>query len=66
MKIKSISGNAAVSLKRSISSGTEEQRKTVLAIIDEVKKSGDAAVAAFTKRFDGAEYHPASACRTLL
>ncbi|ASB87222.1 histidinol dehydrogenase [Bacillus sonorensis] len=55
MKIKSISGNAAVSLKRSISSGTEEQRKTVLAIIDEVKKSGDAAVAAFTKRFDGAE-----------
>lgn len=55
MKIKSIGGNTAVSLKRSISAGTEEQRKAVRTIIDGVIKRGDAAVADFTKRFDGAD-----------
>ncbi|MFN2744401.1 histidinol dehydrogenase [Bacillus sp. z60-18] len=55
MKIISISGNAAVSLKRSISSGTEEQRKAVCAIIEEVKKNGDAALSAYTRQFDGVD-----------
>ncbi|KAA6475026.1 histidinol dehydrogenase [Bacillus swezeyi] len=55
MKMTSISGKTAVSLKRTIGTGTEEQRKTVRTIIEEVRKNGNAAVAAFTKRFDGAD-----------
>jgi len=55
MKIKSISGNTSVSLKRSIDAGTEEQRKAVRGIIEEVKKNGNAAVSAFTRQFDGAD-----------
>ena len=55
MKIKSISGNTSVSLKRTIDAGTEEQRKAVRGIIEEVKKNGNSAVSAFTRQFDGAD-----------
>ncbi|MEC1138037.1 histidinol dehydrogenase [Bacillus paralicheniformis] len=55
MKIKSISGNTSVSLKRTIDAGTEEQRKAVRRIIEEVKKNGNSAVSAFTRQFDGAD-----------
>ncbi|OMI29748.1 histidinol dehydrogenase [Bacillus haynesii] len=54
MKIKSISGNTPVSLKRTIDAGTEEQRKAVRGIIEEVKKNGNSAVSSFTRQFDGA------------
>ncbi|MDA1476515.1 histidinol dehydrogenase [Bacillus changyiensis] len=55
MKLTFTSGNAAISLKRSIDSGTEEQRKTVRFMIDEVRKVGNAAISAYTKQFDGVE-----------
>ncbi|MCY7838411.1 histidinol dehydrogenase [Bacillus haynesii] len=55
MKIKSISGNTPVSLKRTIDAGTEEQRKAVRGIIEVVKKNGNSAVSAFTRQFDGAD-----------
>lgn len=44
MKIKTISGADRLSLKRSIDSGTEEQRKAVRSIIEHVKANGDQAV----------------------
>ncbi len=42
-----------VSLKRTIDSGTEEQRKTVLEILSEVQKKGDNALRTYTEKFDG-------------
>jgi histidinol dehydrogenase len=42
-----------LSLKRSVDSGTEEQRKTVQSIIAEVRTSGDRALYHFTEKFDG-------------
>jgi len=51
MKIERVSAN--VSLKRSIDGGTDEQRKIVLSIIEDVVKNGDHAVASYTKQFDG-------------
>ncbi|KXZ17239.1 histidinol dehydrogenase [Bacillus nakamurai] len=53
MKITAISRSDRFSLKRSIDSGTEKQRKTVRAIIEDVRKNGDKAVSAFTVKFDG-------------
>ncbi|PAD64680.1 histidinol dehydrogenase [Bacillus siamensis] len=53
MKITAIKKSDRFSLKRSIDSGTEEQRKTVRAIIEDVRKNGDKAVLAYTKTFDG-------------
>lgn len=53
MKITAINKSERFSLKRSIDSGTEEQRKTVRAIIEDVRKNGDKAVLAYTKTFDG-------------
>ncbi|RFU67060.1 histidinol dehydrogenase [Bacillus sp. V59.32b] len=44
-----------ISLKRSVDSGTEEQRKTVQEIISEVRNNGDSALFTFTNRFDGVE-----------
>ncbi|WP_426579159.1 histidinol dehydrogenase [Bacillus altitudinis] len=41
------------SLKRSLDTGTEEQRLAVQRIIEEVRKNGDEAVRSFTKQFDG-------------
>lgn len=51
MKIERFTEGA--SLKRSVDSGTAEQRKTVQDIIDEVRKSGDEAIARYTEKFDG-------------
>jgi len=51
MKIERVTEN--VSLKRTIDGGTDEQRKIVLSIIDDVMKNGDQAVAGYTKQFDG-------------
>ncbi|PCK19850.1 histidinol dehydrogenase [Bacillus pumilus] len=42
-----------LSLKRSLDTGTEEQRQTVQRIIQEVRENGDEAVRSFTKQFDG-------------
>ncbi|RFB13571.1 histidinol dehydrogenase [Bacillus sp. HNG] len=42
-----------VSLKRTIDSGTEEQRKAVLEILTEVQKEGDNALRSYTEKFDG-------------
>ncbi|TYS10116.1 histidinol dehydrogenase [Bacillus subtilis] len=55
MKIKTISGAERLSLKRSIDAGTEEQRKAVRSIIEDVKANGDQAVRSYTARFDGIE-----------
>jgi histidinol dehydrogenase len=51
MKIERVAN--IVSLKRSLETGTEEQRQQVLAIIDDVKRNGDQALKEYTKRFDG-------------
>ncbi|MBY0097053.1 histidinol dehydrogenase [Mesobacillus maritimus] len=50
MKIVKVSGD--VSIKRSVDSGTEEQREAVKKIIADVRRSGDAAVIAYTEKFD--------------
>ncbi|MBY0123854.1 histidinol dehydrogenase [Bacillus sp. S/N-304-OC-R1] len=42
-----------VSIKRSVDSGTEEQRSIVRGIIEQVRADGDAALKAFTEKFDG-------------
>jgi histidinol dehydrogenase len=52
MKIQKVS--EAVSIKRSVDAGTEEQRQTVKAIIEAVRKNGDAALMAYTEKFDRA------------
>ncbi|MCR8847814.1 histidinol dehydrogenase [Rossellomorea sp. SC111] len=48
--IRDISG---ASIKRSVDSGTEEQRRAVQGIISAVKKDGDKAVRGYTETFDG-------------
>ncbi|OEH92302.1 histidinol dehydrogenase [Bacillus solimangrovi] len=50
MKIVSVSGN--ISLQRDIDSGSEEQRKVVLNIIDDVKENRDKALFQYTEKFD--------------
>ncbi|MGD6959380.1 histidinol dehydrogenase [Rossellomorea aquimaris] len=50
--VKDISG---ASIKRSVDSGTEEQRRAVQGIISSVQKNGDQAVCEFTKKFDGVQ-----------
>lgn len=50
MKIEKRSGN--ISLKRSVDSGTAEQRAAVQSIIASVREQGDAALIQYTKRFD--------------
>ncbi|MEK3807076.1 histidinol dehydrogenase [Bacillus sp. FSL H8-0547] len=52
MRIERLTG-ASASLKRSIDSGTETQRDAVKSIIEKVKQKGDAALFAFTEKFDG-------------
>lgn len=44
----------AISIKRSVDSGTEEQRSAVKAIIEEVRLRGDEAVKDYTEKFDRA------------
>ncbi|EDL64633.1 histidinol dehydrogenase [Bacillus sp. SG-1] len=51
MKIIEAKGN--LSIKRSIDSGTEEQRKAVQEILREVKSAGDLALLKYTEKFDG-------------
>ncbi|MBM7585984.1 histidinol dehydrogenase [Bacillus pakistanensis] len=51
MKILQV--NDQISIKRSVDNGTGEQRKSVVNILQEVKKSGDKALHHFTLRFDG-------------
>lgn len=51
MKIERIRGG--VSLRRTIESGTEEQRRAVLDIIAAVRTRGDEALKEYTERFDG-------------
>lgn len=51
MKILQVSDT--LSIKRTVDSGTEEQLLAVKAIIDQVKKEGDAAVKRYTEQFDG-------------
>lgn len=50
MKIERITEE--ISLKRSVDTGTAEQRKTVKKIIADVKETGDKAVQHYTKKFD--------------
>lgn len=51
MKIERLSDT--LSLKRSIEAGTEQQRQTVLAIIEEVRRNGDRVLKEYTEKFDG-------------
>jgi len=51
--MKIIQKSDRVSLRRRVEQGTEEQRKTVQAIIENVKSQGDEAVLNYTERFDG-------------
>ncbi|MFS0783619.1 histidinol dehydrogenase [Bacillus sp. 1P06AnD] len=46
---------AGLSLKRTVDSGTEEQRTIVRQIIGQVKAKGNRAIFDFTKQFDGAD-----------
>ncbi|MFC4322433.1 histidinol dehydrogenase [Litchfieldia salsa] len=50
MKIERVS--SAVSLKRTLDQGTEEQRKDVLAILNDVANDGDQAIIRYTEKFD--------------
>ena len=50
--VKIIRVNEDISLKRSVDSGTEEQRVIVKEIIANVKKGGDEALIAYTEKFD--------------
>ncbi|KAB7704174.1 histidinol dehydrogenase [Bacillus aerolatus] len=53
MKIQSVTKE--LSLKRSVDSGTDEQRIVVQHIIQTVQSQGDDALRTYTKQFDGAE-----------
>ena len=53
MKIERLTKD--LSLKRSVDSGTEDQRKAVQDIINDVRKNGDAAVSQYTEKFDGVQ-----------
>ncbi|GAC90688.1 histidinol dehydrogenase [Anoxybacillus flavithermus NBRC 109594] len=55
MKIERVEGT--VSLRRTIESGTEEQRQAVKRIIDDVRNNGDAALKKYTEMFDGISLH---------
>ncbi|WP_394234665.1 histidinol dehydrogenase [Niallia oryzisoli] len=50
--MKIITVNKGISIKRSVDSGTEEQRKIVKDIIENVKNNGDEALKAYTEKFD--------------
>nr|WP_304216599.1 histidinol dehydrogenase [Fredinandcohnia onubensis] len=51
MRIERVTNS--VSLKRTIDSGTEDQRKAVLEILANVQKEGDQALRSYTEKFDG-------------
>jgi histidinol dehydrogenase len=50
MKIERVTGQ--LSLRRTIETGTEEQRRAVRQIIDDVRTHGDAALKTYTEKFD--------------
>lgn len=52
IKVKIIKVIGDVSLKRSVDSGTEEQREAAKKIIADVRSQGDLAVIAYTEKFD--------------
>lgn len=51
MKIQKVSDS--LSIKRTVEGGTEEQRKAVKEIIEEVRRNGDHALREYTEKFDG-------------
>ncbi|SFA48540.1 histidinol dehydrogenase [Anoxybacillus pushchinoensis] len=51
MRIERVTGT--VSLRRTIESGTEEQRQAVKRVIEDVRNNGDAALKKYTEMFDG-------------
>ncbi|ELK47972.1 MULTISPECIES: histidinol dehydrogenase [unclassified Halobacillus] len=51
--MKIVKKSDRISLKRSVDQGTEEQRKTVQSIIQDVKVMGDQALIDYTQKFDG-------------
>jgi histidinol dehydrogenase len=52
IELKIVKVSEEVSIKRSVDSGTEEQRGIVKGIIEEVRLSGDSALKAYTEKFD--------------
>ncbi|OLN24231.1 histidinol dehydrogenase [Domibacillus antri] len=55
MKIERVT--AGMSIKRSVDAGTEDQQRTVRAIIEDVKENGDRALFDYTEKFDGAKLY---------
>jgi histidinol dehydrogenase len=53
--VKIIEAKGSLSIKRSVDSGTEQQRKAVQEILREVRLEGDRALFKFTEQFDGAD-----------
>jgi histidinol dehydrogenase len=53
--IKLVEEFSNVSLRRTVDAGTDEQRKAVLGIIDEVRQGGDQAILRLTAKFDRVE-----------
>ncbi|MBN6885345.1 histidinol dehydrogenase [Cytobacillus horneckiae] len=53
--MKILQANEQTSIKRSVDNGTEEQRKIVQKIIEDVRKGGDDAVKSYTEKFDGVQ-----------
>ncbi|MFD1020378.1 histidinol dehydrogenase [Thalassobacillus hwangdonensis] len=53
--MKIVTEESIESLKRTVDTGTEEQRKAVQVIIEGVKTDGDEAVRRYTSKFDGVE-----------
>ena len=53
--MKIIQVNEEISIKRSVDSGTEEQRAIVKEIISTVKDGGDQALKAYTEKFDSVQ-----------
>src|SRR5689334_10634276 len=53
--IKIIKNHGLPSLNRDIEAGTDEQRRTVLAILEQVKEQGDQALYSLTKKLDHVE-----------
>ncbi|MCA0984627.1 histidinol dehydrogenase [Halobacillus yeomjeoni] len=51
--MKIIRKSDRINLRRTVDQGTEEQRKIVQSIIQDVKENGDQAVLSYTERFDG-------------
>ncbi|RWZ54985.1 histidinol dehydrogenase [Halobacillus fulvus] len=54
--MKIISAEERPSLRRRVDAGTEEQRKAVQMIIQDVKQNGDEAVLRYTEKFDGVSF----------